>query len=257
MCGIFGIGFLSRYKNYEFIKKLIEELFKSVEQRGTDAAGIIFVSKKKIHIIKNGIAGHDLINTDKFKMACKLMINDDLIQIIGHCRLQTKGSYLRDVNNHPIVSNSVIGVHNGYVSNDDKLFEHYKSIIKLTRTGEVDTEIIFKLIDYYAKKTNIDLVKSTIKATKELEGDFACAFVHSQKPYILSLFKKFNPTVIRHYIKDNIIIYCSKNSYIDQSIEQIKNNLLNNYNTIEYNNKSGFFINLLNGKYQKVNNLFN
>ena len=256
MCGIFGIGFLSRCKNYEFIETLTKELFKTVEKRGTDASGITFVSKKKIHVIKEGIAGSSLIDTNKFKMACKIMIDDELLQIIGHCRLQTKGSYLQNVNNHPIVSNSVIGVHNGFVSNDDRLFEYYKPITELTRAGEVDTEIIFRLIDYHAKKNNIDLIKATDETTKEVEGDFACAYTHSQKPYILGLFKKFNPTVIRHYIKDNIIIYCSNDSYINEALKQTNNNWLGNYDDIKYENKSGMFINLLNNKYQIVNNLF-
>jgi len=256
MCGIFGIGFLSKCKNYEFIETLTKELFKIVEKRGTDASGITFASKKKIHVIKEGIAGSRLIDTDKFKIACNTMINDDLLQIIGHCRLQTKGSYLQNVNNHPIISNSVIGVHNGFVSNDDKLFKHYKSITELTRAGEVDTEIIFRLIDYHAKKNNMDLIKATVETTKELDGDFACAFTHSQKPYILGLFKKFNPTVIRHYIKDNIIIYCSNDSYISDSIKETNNYVLGDYSNIKYENKSGMFINLLDNKYQKVNNLF-
>ena len=256
MCGIFGIGFLSSCKNYEFIETLTKELFKIVEKRGTDASGITFVSKDKIHVIKEGIAGSSLIDTNKFKMACKIMIDDELLQIIGHCRLQTKGSYLQNVNNHPIVSNSVIGVHNGFVSNDDRLFEYYKPITELTRAGEVDTEIIFRLIDYHAKKNNIDLIKATDETTKEVEGDFACAYTHSQKPYILGLFKKFNPTVIRHYIKDNIIIYCSNDSYINEALKQTNNNWLGNYDDIKYENKSGMFINLLNNRYQIVNNLF-
>jgi len=253
MCGIFGIGFLSKYNDYEFIEKLVVKLFKLVESRGTDAAGVAFVSKNKIHVVKDGVPGRFLTESLKFKTACKKMLNKDLIQIIGHCRLQTKGSYLHNINNHPIVANSIVGVHNGYVINDDKIFNYYN---ELQRVGEVDTEAIFRLIDYNAKNPDIDLIKSTIKTSKKLDGDFACAFTHSQKPYLLGLFRKYNPTVIRHYSNDNLIIYSSKESFIDDSIKETNDYVLGDYSNIEYKSKSGIFINLLNGRYNTVDNLF-
>ena len=256
MCGIFGIGFLSKCRNPKFITQVIKGLLTSVEDRGTDAAGVAFVSDTKVYVVKDGVPGNTLSKSIKFKDACEEMINEDLLQIIGHCRAQTKGSFLHNVNNHPIVSNKVIGVHNGQVSNDDTLFKKYAKQVGMTREGEVDTEIIFKLIDHYNDDSkDTDLVKSVYKSLEELNGSFACAFTHSEKPHILGLFRTYNPTIVRHYLKDNMIMYCSADSLIDSALDKFKNNKLSGYKKLKYGYKSAMFINLQTGKFHTVSDL--
>jgi len=44
MCGIFGMGFLSKHKDPKFITQLTTELLNSVEIRGTDASGVASVN---------------------------------------------------------------------------------------------------------------------------------------------------------------------------------------------------------------------
>jgi len=250
MCGIFGIGFLSKCKDPQFITQLITELFNEVEIRGTDASGIAFVSNTKIHVIKDGMPGKQFSKSIKFKEACKEMVNEDLLQVIGHCRLKTKGSFLQNVNNHPIVANKVIGVHNGIVTNDDALFDHYN----IHRTGRVDTEIIFKLIDYF-NNNNDNLINSTSNTIEELHGNFSCAFTHIDKPHILGLFKTYNPTIIRHYVKDNMLIYCSLDTLIENSLNKIENKNLSDYHKFPYESNSMLFINLQTGKFNRVKDL--
>jgi len=255
MCGIFGIGFLSKNKNPKFVTQLITELLNEVKIRGTDAAGVAFINNTKIHVIKDGVSGESLSKSTKFKDACKNMINENLLQIIGHCRLQTKGTFLNNVNNHPIIANKIIGIHNGFVINDDALFEQYTKSESILRAGEVDTEIIFRLIDHFSKYSNANLIKSTILALKHLEGNFACAFIHTDKPHVLGLFRSYNPTVIRCYVKDNLIIYCSTDSLINNALDKIKEKKLSSYYNIPYNTKSALFINLQTGKFSRIKKL--
>ncbi len=255
MCGIFGIGFLSKNKNPKFVTQLITELLNEVKIRGTDAAGVAFISNTKIHVIKDGMSGESLSKSTKFKNACKEMINEDLLQIIGHCRLQTKGTFLNNVNNHPIVANKIIGIHNGFVTNDDELFKQYKESATMIRAGAVDTEVIFRLIDHFSSHNNMDLVKSTVLALKYLEGSFACAFTHTNKPHILGLFRFNNPTVIRYYVKDGLIIYCSADSLIGNALNRIKEKKLSSYRHLQYSIRSALFINLQTGKFSRVKEL--
>lgn len=248
MCGIFGIGFLSKYKDYNFIIELTKELLNTVEQRGTDASGVAFITDTKIHIIKNGKSGSVLSNSLKFKNMCKKVANENLLQIIGHCRAETKGSFLHNANNHPIVTNEIVGVHNGFIQNDDKLFKEYPEYI---RDGKVDTEIIFRLIDHYSQQENINLIGAVKKTVTKIKGTFACAFVHMMKPHILCLFKEKNPTIIRHYVDNNLIIYCSTDYLIQKALDKIKNNNLKKFNDFPYQSNSSLFINLQTGKFSR------
>ena len=255
MCGIFGIGFLSKCKNHEFVIQLIKELLNSVEIRGTDASGVAFISDTKIYVVKDGVSGKTLSKSMKFREACEEMVNENLLQIIGHCRAQTKGSFLHDVNNHPIVANKIIGVHNGQVSNDDILFDKYVKQGNMIRAGEVDTEIIFRLMDYYTNNKNTDIVKSVYKALEELNGSFSCAFTHVDKPHILGLFRVYNPTTVRHYIKDDMVIYCSAGNLINVALNKFKTSKLSEYKELTYGYKSAMFINLQTGKFHTVSDL--
>ena len=73
-----------------------------------------------------------------------------LLSIVGHCRQKTKGTERNNANNHPIVRDLIVGVHNGMIHNDDITFNNYKDAIK--RNGEVDSEIIFALIEYFSQE---------------------------------------------------------------------------------------------------------
>ena len=255
MCGIFGMGFLSKCKNPKFITQLTAELLNSVEIRGTDASGVAFISDKKVYVVKDGVSGSVLSKSIKFKTACEEMINEDLLQIIGHCRAQTKGSYLNNLNNHPIISDKVVGVHNGYVSNDDDLFRHYNQQTSMPREGEVDTEIIFRLIDHFNKHNENNLMRSVSLTSKEIEGSFACAFAQADKPHILGLFRLYNPTVIRYYKRNNMLLYCSTDTLINLALKEVKYNILQDYSDFPYNSKSSLFINLQTGKFNRVASL--
>jgi len=55
-----------------------------------------------------------------------------------HARAKTKGDAKDNVNNHPVIGLGWVVVHNGNVSNDDDLFEYYKT----ERFADVDTAAI-------------------------------------------------------------------------------------------------------------------
>jgi hypothetical protein len=113
----------------------------------------------------------------------------DLAQVLGHVRAKTKGSEYNPHNNHPIIisdtiknaenpyigDNTIIGVHNGSIRNDDELTKKYN----FSRVGDVDSEIIFQMINKH--KDNLDLDKLG-EIFDEIHGLFAVLAYNNSKP---------------------------------------------------------------------------
>ena len=65
------------------------------------------------------------------------------VLILGHSRLQTNGQSEINTNNQPVVKDGVVGIHNGIIVNDDKL---WKSFPELKKKYDVDTEVFSKSV---------------------------------------------------------------------------------------------------------------
>lgn len=230
MCGIFGVAFLKNndVHSKKTVIRLCRSLFKRVEVRGRAASGIALINPRQVKILKGPLQGSTLIETPEF---IKLM-NDNLrisktdtetertTFIIGHCRLDTKGTPQCNDNNHPIVVGNTIGVHNGIISNDDELYESFKYTTMFpNRIAEVDSEVIFALIEYYHRKFSHTFLRSIQKAAFEMTGSFACAAVNTKNPYLLGLFRNSSPIHILHLEKAGLIVFASESSMAEQAIK--------------------------------------
>jgi len=231
MCGIFGIVNYSPKLGSDKAKaygELTKALIKNSQIRGRDASGICLISNDAARVYKDDIEG-------------------------SSTRAQTKGPHIYNVNNHPIVANKVIGVHNGMIANDDLLFRTYKHVI--SREGLVDSEIIFRLIDMYVAK-GYDLVTATKKTSKELYGSYVCAFVHVDYPDYLTLFSgDYSPDATIDIYKDlKLMVFASTTSILRKSTLEAGKSLDVNLfweepdTTIYLPKQSGIRINTSNGK---------
>lgn len=188
MCGILGLvnyGKMS-YPKARAFRKAARGLLRESQRRGSSASGICVLTNEEAAIYKSNLPASRLVGESEFSnVAKKISHTREFKSFIGHTRAPTQGSPLFNVNNHPIVVNRIIGVHNGQISNDFVLFGQYKESLK--RKGEVDSEIIFSLIDHYRSKgeTLIDSVK---KVNKQLLGSYTCAFIDVKNPRYLCLF---------------------------------------------------------------------
>jgi len=221
MCGIFGIAFLNNHKitDNRDIVKLVRALFKHVETRGKKASGITIISPRKVEVLKGALPGSTFIETPEFisfmnqhlRILKAYSEQERTTFILGHCRLDTKGSPQNNDNNHPIVVGSTVGVHNGIIMNDDDIYESFQYSSKFPkRIAEVDSEIIFALIDYYHTKQDYTLLKAIQKVHEELTGGFACAAVNTHNPYLLGLFRKSNPVSIEHLTNAGLVVFASE-----------------------------------------------
>ena len=221
MCAIFGLGFLHGHtmRNGSLIQNLIRALFIQNMVRGRTASGLAYVSYDGIKVIKKNVPAQTFINLPEYDKAETDCMTFDTsksrpLSVIGHCRLKTKGTETNNINNHPIICNDVVGVHNGCISNDDELFGMYSRSFK--RNGEVDSEIIFSLISYFAKECKIH--EAIQKMSVITHGSFACAMVHRLQPHVIWLFRRYNPCDVVLFEDVGLLSWASEKSYIKTSV---------------------------------------
>jgi len=256
MCGIFGIinyEVASIYNiQIDAVKELTANLLSASQVRGLDASGICMVTQKyNAHILKHYITGKMLVNLPTYNTIMKKISSKENFKfMIGHTRHKTKGTQLNNINNHPIVADRVIGVHNGVINNDDHLF----NIEELHRAGEVDSEVIFRLIDVFVKD-NHELIEAVRKTARALTGSFSCAFIHTYHPEYVTLFTGPQANIALHDFRDQkIMIFASTSHIIDRATEGMTTF---KYPTskLELASNAGIRINSKNGKIYKFDTI--
>jgi asparagine synthetase B (glutamine-hydrolysing) len=139
MCGIFGIS-LGRGLNeseQDFVKRDIINFAKLSLKRGSDTFGINIIVDDWNYVFKSSSNPNSAINRKDYKKfidnklvkACK---NKKSFNYFGQTRLVTNGTKFLYKNNQPIVTNNIIGLHNGILffpdeNNKDDKTKNYES----------------------------------------------------------------------------------------------------------------------------------
>jgi predicted glutamine amidotransferase len=213
MCGIAGIMMYPKNRSaneLEFIKELASELAIENQARGTHATGIATFGENGYDVLKHNIRADELTQYDAWIDFLDKNITNETYSILVHTRMATQGSPSNNDNNHPIVTATNIGVHNGMIYNDDSLF-HKEG---LSRQAEVDSEAIFRLID---KELGNDR-GNTKNVAEKLSGVYAVAFVKKEERNILNYFRNSNPTTFAYIPSLNIVVFASLEKFIKDAI---------------------------------------
>ncbi len=189
MCGIFGVVITSpKEYNENKIYELIKRLYSLSETRGREAAGAALSNEDSFDIYKDALSATKFIKSNKFNEILSKSLNGctkskKSFSLIGHSRLVTNGAHSNNLNNQPLVSDNQIGVHNGIITNYKNLWKKNRLLKKET---ELDTEILFKLIDKeYLETDNLD--KSLIDIFRLIEGTASIAtFLRDQSKLLLA-----------------------------------------------------------------------
>jgi len=168
MCGIGALVLGNKKrskKEFREIRKSFEDLMVATQIRGRHATGAFVVNKSGIKFYKVPLPASKAIRQDGWK---ELMddINEETIAVVGHVRFATQGDPDENENNHPILNDSIIGVHNGIIRND------YEICTEHPYDEEVDSAAIFALFSANSRKSRLS-TGSIAKSLIELEGDFA------------------------------------------------------------------------------------
>ncbi len=218
MCGIVGVFPIGTNHHQKIAPELRRalafwlhnELLYWTVKRGKDATGMVATfgehydtSKESAPYfwtcIKQPVDTEDFFNndgTDKryagqkknanitYLMDRMAVIPRPLLHIIGHARLGTIGSETNPNNNHPILINNIIGVHNGGVKNQDRIYEKHS----IKPVGEVDSEAIMHLFNEIAPDR--ELTQDDINFVCErIEGPRAVLAFNRKAPNKIAMFR--------------------------------------------------------------------
>jgi glucosamine--fructose-6-phosphate aminotransferase (isomerizing) len=176
MCGIFGfIVTPDAGLAPEDIRDILGDFFRLSEKRGREAAGLALMHEDTIDVFKRPGQAHEMMRTPEYKA----FVDDFLKRVselspteevpfvaMGHSRLVTNGAESMAKNNQPVVCEQSVGIHNGIVVNAPALWDENPD---LTREAELDSEIIFRLIDKLCVD-GVDLPDAAARAFSQIEG---------------------------------------------------------------------------------------
>ena len=169
MCGI--AGFCANAKEHIDARVLSAALLEGIIERGRDATGAAWYNAKKneVRYTKAPYSAKTFIQTRLPLMPSGVK------NVILHTRYATQGSPKNEHNNHPIVIDNLVGVHNGHIGNDKAILNRYP---EHKRIGQVDSEAAFAMAKYES---------NPLTAFADIVGSAALAWIDGDRGRELNL----------------------------------------------------------------------
>lgn len=180
MCGIVG------YAGKTNVIKNIMTGLKSLEYRGYDSSGIVYLDKNNNIKIYKKVG--QIKNLDQI-----LNYEDEASLGISHTRWATHGG-VTDTNAHPHNQGKITLVHNGIIENYEELKK------ELEKEGynfksSTDSEVAAALIDKLYKE-NKDMLKTLVILKDKLKGSYAFNIINSDIPNKIYGIRKDVPLIV-------------------------------------------------------------
>ena len=229
MCGIIGqlaFGELNEVKEQVRREAMIfwgSELLQMTQVRGEDATGVSLLFEDGNYFgLKMGIAPAEFISrfgkNEKeyggFIKAWRRTKRNAKV-FLGHCRKKSRGSANNNNNNHPICVGDVVGIHNGTLDNDNRIFEN----LKCGRNGEVDSEAIIRLIHHYTKNGKEPFTTQMLRDIgQRLSGTYAVIAMSGNNPYQVCAFRDSKPIEILLVKPLSLVVLASEKKFLDMAL---------------------------------------
>ncbi len=243
MCGIFGISYKKKNDSIDFLslKSDINFLTKKSQLRGSDTFGILVKDNLQNSVYKINEDPIRALNRNDYKLFLneKLKTNSDFINIIGQTRLVTNGSKFSEINNQPLISNHIIGVHNGIFVNlelkkDNEKTKNYESI-KIKSDSLKFYELLSEKFDEH------EFIKNYKMNLSNMRGNYTIAFTLKKNNEIFlasncgSLFYFYDESknffvyasekkILYDYLKNSSFVNNLKIKISEQMVKQCINN---------------------------------
>jgi len=189
-----------------------------LQPRGIDAAGIAVINEgAESRVFKKPLRPERMVVRPMF---------DEMLNLIGpqtnfvmlHARSTTVGSTEDNENNHPIIAEPIIGIHNGTLYNDDRLFEKFKN--DFDRDYDVDSEIIFKLYLHFVDQ-GLSPKQAMSQTGSMLQGAFTGALVDMRNPAQMIMFKNERSLCVFRLPHYDMIITVSEAKFYDRVAKRL------------------------------------
>ena len=212
MCGLFGFVDYGHQLSRKARHRLLTVLSTACEERGTDATGIAYNHNGKQVIYKRPLPAHLMWYRVPVEVA----------MVMGHTRMTTQGSALRNENNHPFVgkihdgygnTNHFTLAHNGVLYNDKILRKEFS--LSATKI-ETDSYVAVQLLEKFGR---VDF-KGLQEMAEELDGTFTITVLTEKDD--LYFVKGNNPMCIYHYPQAGLYVYASTEEILRKAMLQAK-----------------------------------
>lgn len=229
MCGI--VGFIG----YKQAAPILLDGLSKLEYRGYDSAGIAVHNDETatVEIVKE---------KGRLKTLVEKTDNGNAVPGtygIGHTRWATHGEPSK-LNAHPHHSDdySVVLVHNGIIENYAELKEKLKKQ-DYEFYSDTDTEVVTKLVDYYYKKYDHNVLEALSKVMLRVRGSYALGIMFQDRPDIIYAVRKDSPLIVGtseegNYIASDVpaILRYTRNVYYIDNLEiaELKKDEIRFYN---------------------------
>jgi len=199
---------------------LCKELIVELTPRGIDASGIAIINdpeRAESRVFKKALRPERFVKRPVFDTVLE-DIGPATNFIMMHARATTVGNTTDNFNNHPIITEPVVGIHNGTLYNDDYLFHKYAN--DFDRGGEVDSEIIFRLYQHYIEE-GLAPKQAMANAGEELSGAFTGALVDMRYPHRMVMFKNDRSLCVFRIPHFDIVIAVSEARFYDNASRRL------------------------------------
>ena len=234
MCGLFGISAKknNNLENSTLLENDLKVLTKRSQQRGSDTFGVVIKDQHENSIFKINQDPSEALKRSDFKEFLNKKLNDrksEYISIIGQTRLVTNGSKFSEINNQPLVTKNIIGVHNGIFTNleineSNSKTKNYESI-----------SIKSDSLKFYEQLSDLvvenEFIKNYLDLLQKVRGNYSIAF--ALKDYE-DIYLSSNCGSLYYYYDENVNFFCFASE---------KNILLNYLKDSEFFNKNKFSFN--------------
>jgi asparagine synthetase B (glutamine-hydrolysing) len=223
LCGIFGILIGENLKlSPKELMQIVNSMFKLSESRGKEASGLAIRFKESIYVLKEPITSSRLVKTSKYKNLFNHTLKTEgynsvqlqaPLLILGHSRLQTNGLSEINTNNQPVVKDGAVGIHNGIIVNDDKL---WKSFPTLKKKYDVDTEVFLSLLQMFRAQGK-SMVEAVRLVFEHIEGSASVA-VQFDDANNLVLATNTGSLYMNLSINEKILVFASEKYILQQAL---------------------------------------
>lgn len=175
------------------------------EQRGKIATGAALVQKDgSYNRVKFPMPAAEFVTHPEYQDLLS-QLSEHTTCLLGHTREPTKGDPQNNLNNHPLIIEHHIGVHNGHICNDHALFEQHG----FPRLAQVDSEIIFRLFNEVPPESPV-YVEELARRASQLQGTFATISIDLRDPCALMVIKHKRPLSVHYHAPWNALSFSSR-----------------------------------------------
>lgn len=200
MCGLAGLLLYPTQRSeteWLELRDVFTRMLVFNEERGREASGVALINRdSSFRLCKQPVPASELVQMEPYQNIMTAL-DSETTCLLGHARAPTKGSKWNNANNHPLLVGHTVGIHNGIIDNDDDIF----TLSGFPRAGEVDSEVIFKLLDHIGPISDNGSYPSRVqRQIALLEGVFATLSVDLRRPTRLLALKYLRPLCL-HFEK--------------------------------------------------------